>query len=37
MGPFDWVVQNLGLLTLTLICVGLTLYLVYCMIHPERF
>jgi len=37
MGSLDWVVQNLGLLTLTLICVALTFYLVYCMIHPERF
>jgi len=37
MGPFDWVSQHLGLVALTLICVGLTCYLVYCMIHPERF
>jgi len=37
MGSLDWVVQNLGLLTLTLLCVSITFYLVYCMIHPERF
>jgi K+-transporting ATPase KdpF subunit len=37
MGSLNWVVQNLGLVTLTLICVALTLYLVYCMIRPERF
>lgn len=37
MGSLDWVVQNLGLLSLTVICAGLTFYLIYCMIHPERF
>jgi len=37
MDSSAWVVQNLGLLSLTLICVVLTFYLVYCMIHPERF
>ncbi len=37
MGPLGWVAQNLGLVSLTLICVVLTFYLVYCMIHPERF
>ena len=37
MGSLDWVSQHLGLTVLTLICVGLTVYLVYCMIHPERF
>jgi len=37
MGPLAWVDQNLGLVTLTLVCVALTFYLVYCMIHPERF
>jgi hypothetical protein len=37
MDSLSWVVQNLGLVTLTLLCVTLTLYLVYCMIHPERF
>ena len=37
MGSLAWVDQNLGLMFLTLLCVGLTFYLVYCMIHPERF
>jgi K+-transporting ATPase KdpF subunit len=37
MGPLDWVWHNLGLVTLTVICLALTVYLVYCMIHPERF
>ena len=37
MGPLDWVWQNLGLTSLTVICLGLTFYLIYCMIHPERF
>jgi len=37
MGSLDWIVQNAGLMGLTLICVGLTCYLVYCMVHPERF
>jgi len=37
MGPLGWLSQNLGLVSLTFICVGLTVYLVYCMIHPERF
>jgi K+-transporting ATPase KdpF subunit len=37
MGPLDTIAQNLGLTTLTVIAVVLTLYLVYSMIHPERF
>jgi K+-transporting ATPase KdpF subunit len=37
MGSLDWVAQNLGLTVLTVICVGLAFYLVYCMIRPERF
>ena len=37
MGSLDWVVHHLGLITLTAICLGLTFYLIYCMIHPERF
>lgn len=37
MGSLDWVVQNLGLVTLSLICLGLTFYLINCMVHPERF
>ena len=37
MGSLSWVVQQLGLVTLSVICVALTFYLIYCMIHPERF
>jgi K+-transporting ATPase KdpF subunit len=37
MGPFGWVGQNLGLTTLTLVCLALTIYLVYAMVHPEEF
>jgi len=37
MGSLDWLVQNLGLMALTAICVILTIYLGYCMAHPERF
>ena len=37
MGPLTWVLQNLGLLTVTAIGVALTFYLIYAMIHPERF
>ena len=37
MGSFAWMVQHLGLVTLSVLCLGLTAYLVYCMIHPERF
>jgi len=37
MGTLGWVGQHLGLVALTVICLGLTLYLIYCMIHPERF
>jgi K+-transporting ATPase KdpF subunit len=37
MGPFGWVVQHLGLTVLALVCVGLTVYLIYAMIHPEEF
>jgi hypothetical protein len=37
MGSLSWVVQHLGLVTLSVICVALTFYLIYCMIHPERF
>jgi K+-transporting ATPase KdpF subunit len=29
--------HNLGLISLTLIAVALTVYLLYVMIHPERF
>jgi len=37
MGTFGWVAQNLGLTVLTLVCLALTFYLVYAMIHPEEF
>lgn len=42
MGLPDWIAQNwlaqhLGLTTLTLVAVALTLYLVYAMLHPEEF
>jgi hypothetical protein len=32
-----WVAENLGLVVLTVICLALTFYLVYGMIHPEKF
>ena len=37
MGLLSTIVQNLGLTTLTVIAVILTIYLVYSMLHPERF
>jgi K+-transporting ATPase KdpF subunit len=37
MGSWAWVAHNLGLTVLTLVCLGLTIYLVYAMIHPEEF
>lgn len=33
----SWVVQNLGLTVLTVICLALVCYLVYSMVHPEKF
>jgi len=33
----NWVAQNLGLTVLTVICLALTFYLVYSMVHPEKF
>ena len=33
----SWVAQNLGLTMLTVICLALTCYLNYCMVHPEKF
>ncbi len=33
---FAWVANDLGLFVLTLIVAGLTAYLVYAMVHPER-
>jgi K+-transporting ATPase KdpF subunit len=37
MGPIPWLAPNLGLITLTLVALGLTIYLLYAMIHPEKF
>ena len=37
MSPFDWITQNLGLVSLTVISVILTTYLGYSMMHPEHF
>lgn len=37
MGPLSWLAQNTGLITLTLLAVALTFYLLYAMIYPERF
>jgi K+-transporting ATPase KdpF subunit len=37
MGLFEAIAQNLGLTTLTVLAVVLTIYLVYSMLHPERF
>ena len=37
MSSPSWVAQNLGLTTLTLLCLALTLYLIYAMLHPEKF
>ncbi|MGI0071952.1 MAG: K(+)-transporting ATPase subunit F [Thermoplasmata archaeon] len=37
MGPFFWLTQNLGLVALTLLALGLMAYLLYAMIHPESF
>jgi|HubBroStandDraft_1064217.scaffolds.fasta_scaffold05076_2 K+-transporting ATPase KdpF subunit len=37
MGPIPWLAPNFGLITLTLVALGLTVYLLYAMIHPEKF
>lgn len=37
MGLLVALAQNLGLVTLTLIAIGLTVYLLYAMVRPERF
>jgi K+-transporting ATPase KdpF subunit len=37
MGPLEAVAQNLGLTTLCVLSTALTLFLVYSMVHPERF
>jgi len=35
-GAAAWVANDLGLFVLTLLVLGLTAYLVYTMVHPER-
>ena len=37
MGLLALVSQNLGLVVMTVISVGLTIYLAYSMVHPEEF
>lgn len=37
MSPLAALAANLGLAVLTVIAVGLSLYLIYAMIHPEKF
>ncbi len=37
MGPLTWVADHLGLIVLTVLALGLSIYLVYVMIRPERF
>jgi K+-transporting ATPase KdpF subunit len=37
MGLATWLAQNPGLAALTVLALGLGAYLVYVMIHPERF
>jgi hypothetical protein len=36
MGAEAWVVHDLGLVVLTVLVSGLTAYLLYTMVHPER-
>jgi len=36
MNAVVWVAHDLGLVTLTVLVSGLTAYLVYTMVHPER-
>ena len=36
MGAAAWAASDLGLVTLTGLVLGLTAYLVYTMLHPER-
>jgi K+-transporting ATPase KdpF subunit len=36
MGPFDWALANLGLLTFTAASTALVLYLLYVMLRPEK-
>jgi K+-transporting ATPase KdpF subunit len=37
MGLAAWVAQNPGLTALSVIALLLTVYLIYVMVHPERF
>jgi K+-transporting ATPase KdpF subunit len=37
MGTVSALAQNLGLVTLTVISIALTVYLLYVMIRPEKF
>jgi len=37
MGLLSDLLQNLGLVVLTITGAGLTAYLTYSMLHPERF
>jgi K+-transporting ATPase KdpF subunit len=37
MGPISWLAENPGLTALTVVAVSLTVYLLYAMIHPEKF
>ncbi|HTW39645.1 MAG TPA: K(+)-transporting ATPase subunit F [Thermoplasmata archaeon] len=37
MGTVSALAQNFGLVTLTVIAIVLTVYLLYAMIHPEKF
>jgi K+-transporting ATPase KdpF subunit len=37
MGPISALAQHFGLVSLTVIAIGLTVYLLYVMIHPEKF
>ena len=37
MGLLTALAQNLGLVSLSLIALGLTVYLLYVMVHPEKF
>jgi K+-transporting ATPase KdpF subunit len=36
MGLLSWIVNDLGLVVLTALVAGLTAYLVYAMLYPER-
>jgi K+-transporting ATPase KdpF subunit len=37
MSPLQTLGDHLGLVTLCVLSLALTLYLVYSMVHPERF